>query len=586
MSVLSRHPWTRLGAAAALTALALAAPAGASAAAKPAQEVDLRVLAANDFHGNLEPPTGSSGTLPNSQGVATPVGGAAYLSTHLRNLRAGHKNTVAVHAGDAIGGSPLLSGLFHDEPAIDSLNAMGMNIAGVGNHEFDEGTKELLRMDRGRCHPVEGCFDEDGFQGAKFPFLAANVITRRTGLPMLPPVTVKTYGGVPVGFIGLTLEGTPEIVAAEGIKDVRFDDEIKSVNLWTKVLRAVGVKSIVVLIHQGGFTTGGPNECAPGSRDGSGLTGEVADLAKGFSSDVDVVVSGHTHWAYVCEVTDPAGRDRFVTSSSSFGRAITVLDLKLDKRTGDVIRSKTTANNHLVTRDVAADPTQQAIIAKWQEKVGPIAGRVVGRITADITRAAGGARDKESSLGNLVADAQLAATQAAGDGGAQLALMNPGGVRADLTYAASPGGGADGEVTYGELYTVQPFGNNLVTMTLSGAQIETALEQQWTQTNPTTVRQLFLGISSGLTYAYSTAGPVGDKIDPASIKLNGTTLDPTATYRVTVNSFLADGGDGFLVLDEGDDRVTGAIDVDAFEDYFAANSPVAPAPANRVTILP
>ncbi len=585
MSRPSSRLWRAFGAAA-LASLALTAPSSSLAAAPASPEVDLRVLAANDFHGNLEPPTGSSGTLPDSQGVATPVGGAAYLATHLRNLRSGQKNTVAVHAGDAIGGSPLLSGLFKDEPAIDSLNAMGLNVAGVGNHEFDEGTKELLRMDAGGCHPTEGCFDDDGFAGAKFPFLAANVVTRKTGLPMLAPVSVKSYGGVPVGFIGVTLEGTPEIVSAEGIKSVRFTDEVAAVNRWTKVLRLLGVKAIVVLVHQGGFTTGGPSECGPGSRNGSGLTGEIVDLAKGFSSDVDVVVSGHTHWAYICELPDPAGNPRLVTSSSSFGRAITVLDLKLSKRTGDVIRSKTAATNQLVTRTVAPDPVQTELIAKWQAKVGPIAGRVVGRITADIGRAMGGARDKESSLGNVVADAQFKQTQAAGSGGAQLALMNPGGVRADLTYAASPGGGADGEVTYGELYSVQPFGNNLVTMTLTGAQIETALEQQWTQTNPTTVRQLFLGISEGLTYAYSASGPVGSKIDPASIKLSGATVDPAAKYRVTVNSFLADGGDGFLVLKEGTDRVTGAIDVDAFEDYLTENSPLAPAPSNRVTVLP
>ena len=574
---------TRLLGAAALAALMLGAPAASHAAPPAPADVDLRVLAANDFHGNLEPPTGSSGVLPDSQGVSTPVGGAAYLATHLGQLRAGHKNTVSVHAGDAIGGSPLLSGLFHDEPAIESLDAMGLNIAGVGNHEYDEGTKELERIDRGGCHPVEGCFDDDGYQGAKFPFLAANVVTKRTGLPHLPPVEVRRYGGVPVGFIGVTLKGTPEIVAAAGIKDVRFDDEVKTVNNWTKVLRLLGVKAIVVLIHQGGFTTGGPNECGPGTRD-SGLTGDVADLSKRFSTDVDVVVSGHTHWAYICNVPDPAGKPRLVTSSSSFGRAITVLDLKLSKRTGDVVRSTSTANNHLVTRTVTPDATQLAIIDKWKAKSGPIANRVVGSITADITRSA--ARDKESSLGNLIADAQLHETAQSGSGGAQLALMNPGGVRADLTYAPSPTGEAPGEVTYGELYSVQPFGNNLVTMTLTGEQVETALEQQWTETSPGVVRHLFLGISDGLTYSYSASAPLGNKIDPASIKLNGTTISPTAKYRVTVNSFLADGGDGFGVFELGTERLTGAVDLDAFQHYVEEESPVAPAPANRVTVLP
>lgn len=573
-----------------LVALAAAAillpvlPADATAA--PVREVDLRVLAANDFHGNLEPPTGSSGVLPDSQGVSTPVGGAAYLATHLRQLRDGHRNTVTVHAGDAIGGSPLISGLFHDEPAIESLDAMGMNIAGVGNHEFDEGTKELLRMDRGGCHPVEGCFDDEGYAGARFPFLAANVLTRRTGLPMLPPVAVRMYQGVPVGFIGVTLEGTPEIVAAQGIKDVRFANEVTQANRWTKVLRVVGVKAIVVLVHQGGFTTGRPDECGPGSRDGAGLTGPIVDLAKRFSSDVDVVVSGHTHWAYVCKIADPAGRERYVTSSSSFGHAITAIDLKLSTRTRDVIRDKTEVHNHLVTRTVPADPQQQAIIAKWNAKVAPIAGRVIGSITGDITRAAGGARDKESSLGNLIADAQQEATSTPQLGGAVAAFMNPGGVRADLTYASSPGGGADGEVTYGEVYSVQPFGNNLVTMTLKGSQIDTLLEQQWTPQSDGSVRFLFLGISDSVRYAYSASAPVGVKVDPATITINGQPISPTADYRVTVNSFLADGGDGFTVLRDGKDRLTGAVDLDAFEAYVTAHSPVAPASANRVTVLP
>jgi 2',3'-cyclic-nucleotide 2'-phosphodiesterase (5'-nucleotidase family) len=578
------HPrLRRLGAAAvALAALAIAAPMSAHAAASPT--VPLRMLAINDFHGNLEPPTGSSGSLPGPGGAPTPVGGAAYLATHLRQLREGHHNAVTVAAGDDIGASPLISGLFHDEPTIDALNAMGVNVSSVGNHEFDEGTSELLRMDRGGCHPTEGCFDDDGFDGAKFRYLAANVLTRKTGLPLLPPVTVKSYGGIPVGFIGLTLKGTPNIVSAAGIKAVRFDDEVKTVNAWSRVLRLTGVKAIVVLVHQGGFTTGSPNECGPGTRDGAGLSGDVVDLAKRFSSDVDVIVSGHTHWAYVCNVPDPAGHPRLVTSASSFGRAISVFDLQLSKKTRDIVRDQTVVNNQLVTRDVAPDPFQQSLIAKWSAKVGPISGRVAGKITADITRAAGGARDAESSLGNVVADAQLHETE--GNGGAQIALMNPGGVRADLTYAGSPGSGADGEVTFGDLYTVQPFGNNLVTMTLTGAQLETALEEQWTQSSPGTVQHLFLGISDGLTYAYSEDAPVGDKIDPASIELNGTPISPTAAYRVTVNSFLADGGDGFTILKSGTDRLTGSVDLDALEHYVTEKSPLAPAPTNRVTVLP
>ena len=581
---------------------------------KPPAPIDLQILSFNDYHGHLEPPTGSNGTLVDPGGTAVTAGGVAYLTTHLTNLRAGHRNTLTVAAGDLINGSPFLSGLFRDEPAVETLNALGLDVSSVGNHEFDDGVTELLRMQYGGCHPVEGCFDEDGYSGAAFPWLAANVqynagvvppkpgrriagtptsrkghsrlpwAGTRTGRTVLPPTWVKNVQGVKVGFIGMTLEGTPELVAQAGIKDVHFNDEVVTAGLAARDLRKQGVEAIVVLLHEGGLPPAAAAfdfTCTTGSP--AGLTGPVVEIAKNLAPSIDLVVTGHTHQPYACNIPDPKGQARWVTSASSFGRVITETNMKIDRRTKDIIRSSVASVNHAVTRDVVPDAAQSSTISKWQTLSAPVANRVVGSITGPITRSI--SRDTESSLGDLIADAQLAATSGASAGGAVVALMNPGGVRADLTFSSSSAGEGDGKVTYGESFTVQPFGNLLVSMTLTGAQLETALEQQWVVQAGGAVRFLHLGVSDSLRYSWSASAPVGNKIDPASIKINGVVVDPSASYRVTVNSFLADGGDGFLVLKEGTNRVGGGVDLDAFNAYLGANQPVTGPVPNRVTRL-
>ncbi len=590
-----------LVAAGALVAGATSTPA----VAKP-RPVDLQILSFNDYHGHLEPPTGTDGTVPTTAG-AVPAGGSEYLTTHLRQLRAGNENTLTVAAGDLIGGSPFLSGLFKDEPSVETLDAMGLDVSSVGNHEFDEGVDELLRMQYGGCHPVEGCFDADGYSGAGFGWLAANVtyadgaqarspqgakrygswFGNRTGRTVLPPTWVEKVDGIKVGFIGMTLEGTPELVAQAGIRDLEFADEVATANLAAEDLRREqGVRAIVVLLHEGGLPPAGSTfdySCTDGNA-ATALSGPIVQIAENLTPAVDLVVTGHTHQPYVCNIPDPAGADRYVTSAFSYGRVITETNLQLDRRTRDVIRSSVVSTNHAVTRDVAPAADQTATIAKWKSLSGPIANRVVGSVTADITRSV--TRNTESSLADLIADAQLAATTAPADGGSVMAFMNPGGVRADLTYASSPAGEGDGKVTYGEAFTVQPFGNLLVSLDLSGAEIETMLEQQWTTQTDGSVRFLHLGVSDGVTYSWSASGPVGNKIDPATIKLDGVTIDPLATYRVTVNAFLADGGDGFTVLRNGDNRTGGGVDLDAFTAYLTAGSPVAPPSPTRVTPLP
>ncbi|WP_030489898.1 bifunctional metallophosphatase/5'-nucleotidase [Micromonospora chokoriensis] len=547
-----------------LTALAVAAlgavatsPEQADARPKP---VDVTLLALNDFHGNLEPPSGSSGTI-----AGQTAGGVEYLATHLAELRAAakKKNTITVAAGDLIGASPLLSAAFHDEPTIEALSMAGLDYASVGNHEFDEGAAELLRIQNGGCHPVDGCADGTPYRGAGFKYLSANAFKTATGKPLLAPYAIHKVQGVKVGFIGMTLEGTPQIVSQQGIAGLSFADEADTANRYARELRRKGVQAIVVLLHEGGTqaATGGINDCV-------GMTGPIVDITNRMDPSIDVVVSGHTHQAYNCDING-----KLVTSASSFGRLVTDIDLKIDRRSGDVISAA--ANNVVVTRDVAKDPRQTALINRYKTVLGPVAGRQVGVTSQVITRSQEtlfGTSLGESPLGNLIADAQLAATD--NEQGAVAAFMNPGGVRADLDA---------GPVTYEEAFTVQPFANNLVTLDLTGAQLYCVLEQQFV-----TNRTLYPSATVG--YVVDPNGTTGTVADPCagtrvvrgSLTLGGTTVDTAATYRVTVNNFLAGGGDGFSALTGGTNLVTGQIDLDAFVDYLTAQSPVSAPTLDRI----
>jgi 5'-nucleotidase len=574
-----------LAAAAAVAVVGVAVTGAAEA--QQLDTVDVQLLSFNDYHGNLEPPAGSSGTI-----AGQTAGGVEYFHTHLQQLKATNPNTAVVGAGDMIGASPLLSGLFHDEPSIESLNLAGLQITSVGNHEFDEGSAELLRMQNGGCHPKDGCQDGTPFEGAKFEFLSANVFLKKThdeklwaasletadkqpGLPnakpkaksapLLPAYSIKTIGGVKVGFIGMTLEGTPTIVTPTAVAGLSFYPEAYMANYWAQNLRKAGVKTIVVLLHEGGFQTGSDiNGC-------SGMSGPIVAIANQMSPDIDVIVSGHTHQAYICNIGT-----KLVTSAASFGRLITDIDLTIDRATGDVVSKR--ARNVIVTRTVPRAQQQTDLIAHYQRVAAPIANRVIGRITADITRTANAAG--ESALGDVIADAQLEATKAANKGGAVIAFMNPGGIRADFTFNQQSGGEQPGQVTFGEAFTVQPFGNTLVVKTMTGAQIKTLLEQQFD--NPSVGADRILQVSAGFTYTYNRSAPRGSRVDASSIKLNGVTINPTTQYRVTMNSFLADGGDNFAAFREGTNTLGGEVDTDAIVAYFAAKSPVAPGPQNRI----
>jgi 5'-nucleotidase len=529
-------------------------------------ETLLQVLAFNDFHGNLKPPSGSSGKMQLGLDPATTTfdaGGAEFLATHVKTLRTESPNTVVVAAGDIVGATPLLSAAFHDEPSIESMNLLGLEIASVGNHEFDEGKEELRRLQGGGCHPVDGCQDGDGFDGARFEYLAANVQEEATGSTLFPPYTVRRFGNNLVGFIGMTLEGTPLVTTAAGVAGLRFLDEADTANALVGELREQGVETIIVLLHEGGAQTGLYNGCA-------GVSGPVVDIVNKLDPAIDVVVTGHTHKAYNCLIAN-----KIVTSGAHAGRVVSDIHLVIDEASGDV--KVMTANNVVVTRDVAQDADQTALIAKYEALVAPIANRVVGSATADLTRTANAAG--ESALGDLLADAQFASTMSFG---AQVAFMNPGGIRADLVSSLISGTEQPGEVTFGELFSVQPFGNNLIVMTITGEQLHTLLEQQWSMAG-TAEKANLLSVSAGFSFTWDASRPLGDRIDPASIRLDGAVVSGTQTVRIAVNSFLADGGDGFSILKSGTDRVAGPVDLEPLEAWFTAHSPVSPPELNRVT---
>jgi 5'-nucleotidase len=551
-----------------------------------------RLLAINDFHGALEPPTGSAGLVN-----GTPAGGAEFLATLIKRLRAtaegDGEQVITVGAGDMVGESPLLSAAFHDEPAIEVLSELGLDVTSVGDTEFAEGVEELRRLQRGGCHPVDGCQDGDGFNGADFWYLAANVVDKRTRLPILLPVDIKFVHGVPVGIVGMTLRSTPALVNPAGVQMVDFLEEVQTANFYADLFRFAGIRALVLLIHEGGTQlpppdVPNPNACA-------NFVGPITSIVSRLRPDFGIVVTGHTHRAYNCALPNSSGANSLVTSAGAFGTQLTSIGFTIDRETKrfatisaeNVIVENGIRNpdgswaqdaaGNFIRNPALVDPDAKLIIDKYRTAVAPIADRVIGRISSDITRNVNSAG--ESSLGDVVADAQLNYTTSSA--GAQIALVNPGSLRANLVFAFSPGGEAPGDVTYGEAFSVHPFNDPLVTQTMTGVQIKEVLEQQFVGFAGQTVQRI-LQVSAGLTYSYDSTKAAGDKV--SSIAINGVLLDPAASYRVTTNAFLANGGDGFTKLTAGTERTTApGFDIDALVAYLGAFAPVPPGPQNRIT---
>jgi 5'-nucleotidase len=526
---------------------------GTCEAASGPQRVAIKIAAINDLHGWLQ----TSPERVRVMGPQAPIesaisaGGVPQLTTMVERLRKGSPHFAFVSAGDLFGASPLLSATFDDEPVIEAMNAAGLDFNGVGNHEFDRGMADLRRMQAGGC-PTQGCKSGADYRGARFPFLSANVVVNATGGTLFPPYGIKDYDGVKVAFIGLTLKATGTMLSERARAGVEFGDEAQVVNSLVPELRARGVNAIVVLIHQGGFNRGGANECID-------FRGPIVDVVQRFDPAVTLVVSGHTHQAYVCRMGE-----RLVTSAGAFGRFVTEIDLQFDKATGRVANAS--AVNRVVLPDTPKNAAQSALIERYVQLAGAL-DQPVGRVAAAFSRAQN--PDGESKLGQLIADAHLAATKHAG---AAIAFMNPGGIRAPLPFKDG------GVITFADVFSVYPFENTLVTMTLTGAEIEQILERQFTQDTPRV-----LSVSSGFGYGWDPNGSAGRRIVPGSVKIAGEPLQRERTYRVTVNSYMAAGGDRFDVFTRGRERVTGGSSRQAIADYLHARSPVAPADERRIT---
>lgn len=560
-----------------LAAVTLAGLWSVSAGSAPAV-VEVQILALNDFHGNLEPPAGSNGRI----GSVT-AGGVEFLARHIAQLRATNPNTVVVSAGDNIGATPLISGLFHDEPAVEALNALGLDISAVGNHELDKGWWELRRMARGGCHPVDGCQDGTPYTGARFQFLAANVRVnpsavepkvlsaagiRATGPArptLFPASTVKTLGGVKVGFIGITLQGIPGLVAPASLTGLEFHPEAEAANAEAASLRRRGVRAIVVLIHEGGRSIDNdPNSC-------NGLTGPIVSIVEAMSRDIDVVVSAHTHRSYICSLSG-----KLLTSAESFSRLVTDIDLTIDRKSGRVVAK--TARNVVATRDVAPVAEESAIIAHYKPLFAKIGERVIGSLLVDMEQAADPAG--QSPLGRAVADSMLEASSDASVGQAQLALMNTGGIRAELVRPPDLPSGTPSTVTFSRAFDVLPFGNAIVVKTMSTELLTRLLEQQFEG------RVMFLQVSKGFSYTLDMSKPVGQRVVPGSIQLNGRLIQPGERLRVATVDYVWNGGDGFSVAKEATEPTMVGDGLDAFVSYIGRHSPLAPPEGGRVRRLP
>jgi len=545
----------------------------------PAQPVTIKIIGLNDFHGNIEPirrPVRVTDDAGEQRQIY--AAGAAYLASAVSEYRRQSPYNLVIAAGDLIGGSPLASSIFLDEPAIGAMNRLGLDFNAVGNHEFDRGWKELKRIQEGGCEKNtlrQPCAVEDPYPGAEFKFLAANVLMP-DGNTLFPGYGIKRFDvngrDVAVGVIGLTLKDTPTLVTPSGVAGLRFTEEAAAINALIPELEKAGADAIVVSIHQGLYTQVGFNDKSCG-----GVSGPLIDILKQVDPRIDMVISGHTHRAYVCDFAqiDPS-REFLVTSAGYGGSMLTDITMTIDPANGEV--TALTADNILIQsvgtdregnsavpdpafRQFTPDPAIAAYVEQYVSASLEAAQRPVGKISGEAKDP--GPATEETQLGNLIADGQLFGTR---DAGAQIAFMNNSGIRTGLVPAA------DGSIAYGDIYAVQPFGNTLITKSFTGTQLLALLEQQFDDEG---FVQTF-SPSKGFALTWDMDRPMGGRI--VSVTLDGVPIDPAATYRVTMNSFLAAGGDSFTMFEQGTDVVTGPVDLDSMEAYLQT-ADVMPLPA-------
>ena len=572
---------------------ALAAALALPVQASHLDPVPVRLMGINDFHGHLEAANNvlflaDPGAPAGAPALRVPAGGAAALAGLLATLRKGSPFHLTLGAGDLMGASPLVSSLFRHETTIDVLNDLGLEVSSVGNHEFDAGFAELQRMMRGGCAAtrpddiITSCAQAT-YRGAKFTYLGANVVDE-SGKPVIAPYTIKHFDGIPVAIIGAVTRTTPQMVTPSGVNGLRFLDEAESVNRAAGELRAKGVRAMVAVFHEG--IELGTNASRGDWNDTTcpNAHGPLLDIARRLAPEIRVIFSGHTHQGYRCEL-----EGRLLIQGTSYGRGVSVVDVELDRSTRamlppvrsinlpvmndktepaqrDKLAAASPAPFSAVLRETTPDARIAQKVAAFAALVAPKAERPVGRIAGAFTRSG----SVDSTVGRLIADAQLAATR---KDGAQAAFMNPGGIRSNLDCAQPPC-----TVTFGQAFTVQPFGNDLVILTLTGAQLKEMLESQRRRSGD----PMFLQPSEGFTYTWRDSAPPGQQV--SGMLLGGEPVDPGRAYRITVNSFLAEGGDGYAAIRDGVDRKGGGPDIDALLAHLGAaeRSPVAAPRVNRV----
>ena len=560
----------------------------------------MKVLAINDFHGYLNPTESARVPDPDVPGkeISVPAGGAAYLASEVAALRAQNPRNILVGAGDLVGASPLGSGVFHDEPVIQALDAIGMSLSSVGNHEFDEGKTELLRKQNGGCRPggtigSDTCLVGGKFSGAAYHYLSANVVNDATGNTLFPAYEIKYFDAgngrrVGIAFIGAVLQDTATVTTASGIRGLTFGDEATAINAQLPKIAAQGVHAVVVLIHQGITTKATYYDSAC-----TGAGGDLLPVLDKLDPAIKLVVSGHTHRAYICDNGQGTQHSHVMyTSAGKYGQAVSDIDVTLDVASDTIIGIH--AQNHLVLNDrmpnprpsafavPSPDPAVAALVARYNAQSAPIVNRLVGKITGDFTldgEDTAHSGSGETAIGDLIADARVEATRGL-PAPADIGIINAGGIRSPLRYRTETA--ADGDVTVGATYSVEPFGDLLYTETLTGAQIVTLLDEQWSPKKDVEI----LGVSRSLTYAWDQNKPDhASKVVPGSVKFNGKPIDPAGHYRVTVDAFLEDGGDGFVVLRDGTNKTATVVDRDALNAYIRAHSPLTPGPRDRITRL-
>ncbi|KAA8734807.1 bifunctional metallophosphatase/5'-nucleotidase [Acinetobacter qingfengensis] len=585
------------------------------------------IIAFNDFHGNIEPPkrwiiapkplypnehnqsiktienqnlakkyknsteeiiTQNSTKKNESENINVPAGGVTYLADAIQKLRVQNPNNIVVSAGDLIGASPLISSYFLDEPTIDVMNDIHIDLNAVGNHEFDRDIHELQRKQNGGCQQfttTKPCQINKNFMGAQFNFLAANVTMKKENhRTIFPAYKIKKFGGIPVAFIGLTLKGTPDIVSMPLNENLDFHDEAKTINALIPELKKQGIEAIVVVIHEGVSPSTKLNE-----KTCKGLSGPLLNILEQLNPAIDIVISGHTHQSYICDYStvNPA-KPFLLTSAGQYGMLVTDIRIELDAKTKDIIKkdakqiivqgegfstNTTTLNTTPLYEKFNKTPSVEAILKPYRQAIADISNQIIGRAISNIERIE--VKSGESPLGNLIADAQQASAKKANKLGSDFALMNSGGVRAQLQM------NKQNEINYGNLFSIQPFENPVVTLSLTGKQIKALLEQQWSDHNPSEANILYP--SQELSYQYSIHKPLLSKV--SNIKISGIPLDENKIYRVTANKFLAEGGNNFSIFKQGQDRVESGLDIDALVNYIKANSPISAPKTTRIKVI-